>query len=313
MKFAHVLFATLAGGSVITATAQEITLFEFENFGGQRFSANGAMTNLDSTGFNDRASSAVVRSGTWQLCSDAFFRGNCVTLQPGSYPSLSGMGLNRSVSSLRETGWNNGGGGGGGTGSTRAELFENQSFSGRSIVVERAIQNFDQIDFNDRARSMIVYSGTWQLCTDAFFHGDCRDYGPGRYDSLGSTNGQTSSARPVVGGGGGGGGGGNGGGDNWGGGARVVMYEGPNFSGRSFVLRGDIVRNFDGTGFNDRAASLRIERGYWLFCSDADFGGQCRTFGPGDYPSLPNGLDSRISSGRKVNNDYPYTQPPNWR
>jgi hypothetical protein len=72
------------------------------------------------------------------------------------------------------------------------------------------------------------------------------------------------------------------------------------------------VRSLDDSGFNDRASSLRIERGYWMFCSDANFAGECRTFGPGDYPTLPQGLSNRISSGRKVNNEYPYNQSPNW-
>jgi Beta/Gamma crystallin len=91
-----------------------------------------------------------------------------------------------------------------------------------------------------------------------------------------------------------------------------VMYEYPNFGGRSFVLTTDVLRNFDPTGFNDRAASMRVERGYWMFCTDANFEGECRTFGPGDYPSLPGGMSNRISSGRKVNDEYPYNQPPRW-
>jgi hypothetical protein len=308
-------------GWALISFAQEITLFEGEYFNGRRFGANGALTNLDPTGFNDRAKSAIVRSGTWQLCADMYFRGDCVTLPPGEYPTLQSMGMANRVSSLREIGWSGGGGGGqsggyAGGGGRGAQLFEGLNFSGASIVVDRTIQNFDQIGFNDRARSLIVHEGTWQLCSDAYFQGDCRNYGPGRYDSLGGTNGQTSSARPVAGGGGGGGGGGwNGGngGGNWGsGGARVIMYEGANFSGRSFALTNDIVRSLDDSGFNDRASSLRIERGYWMFCSDANFAGECRTFGPGDYPTLPQGLSNRISSGRKVNNEYPYNQSPNW-
>ena len=58
----------------------------------------------------------MVRSGSWQLCSDAEFRGQCITLSPGSYPSLRAMGLNDRVSSARPafggSGGNSGGGGG---------------------------------------------------------------------------------------------------------------------------------------------------------------------------------------------------------
>ena len=63
---------------------------------------------------------------------------------------------------------------------------------------------------------------------------------------------------------------------------------------------------------DSRASSLRIERGYWMFCSDAGFQGTCRTFGPGDHPSLPGGLNNRISSGRRISEDYPYQGSPIW-
>ncbi len=72
------------------------------------------------------------------------------------------------------------------------------------------------------------------------------------------------------------------------------------------------MQNLGATGFNDRASSLRVESGYWIFCSDSDFGGECRTFGPGDYASLP-GMNNRISSGRRISNDYPYGDKPDWQ
>jgi hypothetical protein len=99
---------------------------------------------------------------------------------------------------------------------------------------------------------------------------------------------------------------------NWGGGTRAVLYEGYNLTGRTFVIGPRGISAMGSTGFNDKASSLRIESGYWLFCSDANFEGECRTFGPGDYPSLPSGLNNRISSGRRVSQDYPYRQNPSW-
>jgi len=73
-----------------------------------------------------------------------------------------------------------------------------------------------------------------------------------------------------------------------------------------------VLPNLGATGFNDRASSMRVERGYWMFCTDANFMGECRTFGPGDYPQLA-GLSNRISSGRRISNEYPYNAPPTWR
>jgi hypothetical protein len=49
-----------------------------------------------------------------------------------------------------------------------------------------------------------------------------------------------------------------------------------------------------------------------MFCTDANFRGDCRTFGPGDYPNLPGGMENRISSGRRISNDYPYNRNPDW-
>src|SRR5947208_5469360 len=67
-------------------SAAEITLFEHDSLNGRRLPSNGNIPNLANTGFNDVASSVIVRSGTWQLCDDAYFRGHCVTLAPGQYP-----------------------------------------------------------------------------------------------------------------------------------------------------------------------------------------------------------------------------------
>src|SRR5271169_1530719 len=82
----------LAGIVFVTQAAAQITFYEGENFRGRSFSANETIWNFEPTGFNDRASSAVVDSGYWEACEDARFEGRCVVLRPGGYPSLRGMG-----------------------------------------------------------------------------------------------------------------------------------------------------------------------------------------------------------------------------
>jgi hypothetical protein len=62
--------------------------------------------------------------------------------------------------------------------------------------------------------------------------------------------------------------------------------------------------NLNRMGFSDRAASMRIEEGYWMFCTDAQFRGDCRTLGPGEYARLPGDVDRRIASVRRVNEVY---------
>lgn len=96
------------------------------------------------------------------------------------------------------------------------------------------------------------------------------------------------------------------------GGPDAVLFSNPDFQGERFVIDGDYLPDLANSGFNDRAQSLRVERGYWIFCSDAQFRGQCRTFGPGRYPRLGWSLDNKVSSGRRISERYPYGGQPNW-
>jgi hypothetical protein len=190
-------------------------------------------------------------------------------------------------------------------------FYQDDNYRGRQFTADQPVSNFDRSGFNDRVNSAVVHDGRWEICVDAEFRGGCAVLGPGAYPNLGAYAGRISSVRPVEG--------------RYSENrpdhrsdergrnreARATLYEGPNLSGRSFALN-DAVSNMGRTGFNDRASSLRVERGYWIFCSDAEFRGECRTFGPGEYASLP-GLNNVISSGRMISNDYPYTDRPNWQ
>src|SRR3982750_3385351 len=89
-------FKTLAvaGAVACAATASaQVTFYEHEGFQGRSFSSDRQVGNFDRAGFNDRASSVVVRGGWWEACEDARFGGQCVTLRPGNYANPSGMGL----------------------------------------------------------------------------------------------------------------------------------------------------------------------------------------------------------------------------
>src|SRR4051812_23820124 len=92
----------VSAGLVLAGNAvAQVTLFQDDGFQGHRFRANGPVENFADRGFNDEASSLEVRGGTWQVCTDAYFRGQCVTLRPGNYPSIGSLGLNDKISSLR--------------------------------------------------------------------------------------------------------------------------------------------------------------------------------------------------------------------
>ncbi len=285
-----------------TALAADLTFYQREDFRGRSFTATDPVENFAAVGFNDRASSLVIRSGSWEICSDAYFRGRCVSLAPGDYATLRSMGLENSISSARPVGG-------------RIALYDQPNFSGRGVTLDTDVVNFDRLGINDRAASAIVYEGTWQLCQHADYAGACITLEPGRYADLGRMTRQTSSARVVA--GGAAAGGAAAGGPASGGGhgrrqARAILYEGQNLSGRSLVIEGQVIQNLAIIGFNDRAASMRVEGGYWIFCSDANFMGDCRTFGPGDYATLPRDVSNRISSGRRISGHYPYGDKPDW-
>ena len=84
-----------------TQAAAQVTFYQGEGFRGRSFTADRPIGNLERQGFNDRASSAVVDGGAWQVCEDARFSGRCVVLRPGQYDSLRAMGLDNEISSVR--------------------------------------------------------------------------------------------------------------------------------------------------------------------------------------------------------------------
>lgn len=78
-------------------------------------------------------------------------------------------------------------------------FYEQDGFRGRSFTAERSISNFEQIGFNDRASSLVVNRGRWEVCTDARFSGQCVVLRPGQYESLRAVglDNSVSSVRPV--------------------------------------------------------------------------------------------------------------------
>lgn len=300
----------------LTVAAAEITFYEYPGFAGQSITLRGYTANFAQAGFNDRASSIVVRSGTWQVCTDAEFQGECATLSRGEYRTLDSRFDGRLSSARDVASYAGETGNYTSYGRGRIELFEGSAFRGRSVLLDRDTANFASVGFNDRAGSMIVHEGTWELCISADYRGSCRTYGGGRYADLGPgmTN-QASSARmassyndaPVV----------------IGGGryppqigdrpsgdrhtsrppdqGRLILYDQDRFGGRSMALTENMV-DLGAAGFNDAAASAIVESGYWEVCSDHYFRGDCRVIGPGRHVRLEGAVYRSISSARVAGN-----------
>lgn len=94
------LFATTVLAFAAHASAQ-VTFYEHDGYQGRSFTTQQRLGDLERSAFSDRASSVVVAGQRWQACEDVRFRGRCTVLRPGQYPSLSAMGLNDRITSVR--------------------------------------------------------------------------------------------------------------------------------------------------------------------------------------------------------------------
>jgi uncharacterized protein YcfJ len=188
--------------AIAAQASAQVTFFEQDNFQGRSFTTERQINNFQRFGFNDSASSVTVAGERWEVCEDVRFRGRCMVLRPGNYPSLAAMGLNDRVSSVKPVNRN-----------ARVDesryapmatvpkvtFYQNDNFRGKSFTTEQGVTNFQSQNFNDRASSVLVTSGQWEVCEDARFGGRCAILREGRYPSMQDTglNDRISSARLV--------------------------------------------------------------------------------------------------------------------
>ena len=193
--------ALLAGGAV----AAELSLYTAPNFRGSEMTLHGDTYNLDRTGFNDRSGSVIVRSGRWEVCTDANFGGYCAVLGPGEYSLLRDPLYNR-ISSARpiaQTAYDPGYYRYGSSdryiersyvqderGRYGAlEMYTLPGFRGQTMRFDSNAATLDKRITEDGVSSIVIREGTWELCTGLDFSGTCRIYEPGRYPRLGSFEG----------------------------------------------------------------------------------------------------------------------------
>ena len=77
------MIAAVVASAALTVQAGELTLYENAGFHGRNVTLRAYTQNVGEVGFNDRASSLVMLSGRWEVCTEAGFRGYCTTLAPG--------------------------------------------------------------------------------------------------------------------------------------------------------------------------------------------------------------------------------------
>lgn len=196
----------MAAVAMSAQAAAEVTFYEREGFQGRSFTTDKQVENFQRFGFNDRASSAVVVGDRWEVCEDSRFGGRCLVLRPGRYSSLTEMGLNDRVSSVREvrrdariddnryapSPRDN-------DAPAQITFYERENFRGETFTTDKRVGNFERFGFNDRASSVVVLGDRWEVCEDVRFGGRCVVLRPGRYPSLTAMglNNQVSSVRDV--------------------------------------------------------------------------------------------------------------------
>ncbi len=303
-NFKHLLALTTV--AMASNAMAEITFYEREGLQGRSFTTERQVDNFERSGFNDRASSALVTGERWMVCEDPGYGGRCALLRPGRYPDLSSMALNNRVSSVREVNRNDRIAGESYSPAPapaqsvapQITFYEQEGYGGKNFSTRQDVRNLNRAGFNDSASSIDVVSGRWEVCADRRQDGPCIVLRPGRYPSLAAMglNDRISSLRRVA-------------ADEWIDEARyaplpavaqVTFYEQEQFGGRSFTTQRQI-DNFNNFGFNDRASSVDVTGTSWEVCDDAQFRGRCFVLRPGRYPSLAAiGLSDRISSVRNL-------------
>lgn len=196
----------------------------------------------------------------------------------------------------------------GGAQAAQMTIYGQQDFRGKSFTL-RGNANLADINFENRVSSIIVHSGTWEVCTERDLQGRCETLGPGEYPNLRRLDDRIESMRVLQ---------RNtlanrgsayydkryneGYGDR---GNGVEIWAQPNFSGKTIRLTGE-THDLTPHGMQDQASSIVVHEGTWEFCTQPNFRGTCVQLQRGTYPTLEQELNHRVESVRRVDRDRDY-------
>src|SRR4029453_13796693 len=257
----RLLIAGALGVAAMSAVAGQITLYGRTGFQGPNMTTTSTAPNLGRSAPNDVASSIVVPSGTWEACTEAYFRGRCALLPPGNYSNVSGE-LTGQVASVRQ--------------------FSEQPASSRVVLYPDAapVTNYTV------AAPLVVSPAPAQVVV------------PEQRQVVVSTPVVTApvvtsqvvttpvvtapvvTAVPIP------------------TGARVTLYQHKGHLVRAVELTSSI-DSLDRRNFEDSADSAMVSGGVWRLCDSERGRGTCTDFQPGQYDSL-GALNGRVRSAYLV-------------
>jgi hypothetical protein len=269
-----------------------ITVFDDIGYRGPNATFRSDQPDLGVARFANRISSLQVAPGeVWEVCEGVNYGPPCQVFS-GNESDLRRRSWNDRISSLRRVRGGRGGGGFPSPGGGRLVLYADERFRGQAVPITGPTPSLGS--FNDKAESLRIDSGTWEVCEDINY-GKCRTVSRDmpNLSGLGLSK-RVSSVRPSFNGGGGGGGGGypvplpqp----------VRLVLYDRERYRGGARTLdsgQGNL------GGFGNRAQSVQVV-GTWQLCDGPNFTGRCVTV----QQNVPNlaayGMNNRVSSARPL-------------
>jgi hypothetical protein len=158
-------------------------------------------------------------------------------------------------------------------------LFVGTGNSGRSQTFRSDQRNLSSYNFSDKAQSILINGGQWELCQDSRYRARCEVFSPGQYNlkALGWGT-RISSLRQVR-----------------SGTDTITLYSKTNFKGysRTYARKMDKLKNY---GFINKTASLKITGGVWKVCTNSGMSGRCEIVDR-DYSELQSiGMSYRIAA-----------------
>jgi hypothetical protein len=160
-----------------------ITVYEHPDFRGESVTFRNEVADLRQHGLNDRISSLEVDGNqAWEVCRDVNFQGGCRVFQ-GSIDDLRSEGWNDRISSMRAVTFGRSNNRGGIIGNGRNSRNSRDNRQSRLVIFDRPNYRGDSRDVftnatnlgaaGERARSIQVFGGTWELCDGAFRNARC--------------------------------------------------------------------------------------------------------------------------------------------
>ena len=204
MAMAAALWASAAGAIGGAAQPRQmggvgITVYADAGFKGDNATFRSDQSDLGPSGFGNRISSLQVAPGEiWEVCQGINYGPPCQVFS-GNEADLRRRSWNDRISSLRRVRGRAGGGGFPNPGRGRLVLYSDERFRGEAVPISGPTPSLGS--FNDKAESLRIDSGTWEVCEDINY-GKCRTVSRDM-SSLGSLGlaKRVSSVRPLLNGG----------------------------------------------------------------------------------------------------------------